>query len=817
MSSSGRSLGAVGRWREIVAAAADLLGVAHVRLVGPRDGTLDILAAAGPDPEGPEESLVGRRAPDLEGPLAVADLTLDPDWRDAPEAVQGWRAFLAAPIQGGGAIIAFHPVPLTFPPAAVGHLAHLAEWAAADGVLSNVRISSRTALRNGGSDPGVSPSGPLEDSRRLNALLLDSLPYPAMLIRDDRTVIAANRIAREMGARVGGYCWCDFAGSEAAGTKTDPDARRDPRSGSPEQCRFCPAEEALRSGEPRRNPELNLRGHIWDTWWAPLGESLFLHYAINITDQKKQETELKAARRVAEKAGRAKSHFLAGMSHEIRTSMNTVIGMIELALDEELPPRPRDMLETSRISADDLRALLDDILDLSTIEAGQLALEIADFSPARLIADVVRAFEPRAREKGLDLRTDLAPDLPGRFRGAPRRLRQVLNYLVGNALKFTRTGGVTVTAGLDAEAKSNPEGSIALRFAVCDTGPGIPADQLDRVFDAFSRGDDANRRPFEGAGLGATISREMVAAMGGELTVESRLGEGTTFVFTVRGESRLASSSSETGETRETATKYSAFVPGPLRILLVEDNFMNQKLVVNLLVPRGHAVDIASGGAEALERLTGETYDLVLMDIQMAGMDGLEVARRLRARESDRGPRVPVYALSARVLDDEREQCIAAGMDGFIPKPIRREELFRVLAGLSPSRASSASSAPSPAEKNGEPPLDREGLLDIVGGMPRIARELVRLYRQNCPELMEKVRRAVEAADARGLKEAAHALKGMSLNLSAGPVAEASLRLERLGRSEDLIHAAREFQTLEKEVARLREELDIFLETLEPD
>ncbi|MFP4584332.1 MAG: ATP-binding protein [Desulfococcaceae bacterium] len=794
--------------------AAVLLGLDHIRLTVLRDGKRRALATGGPDPNGPRDCRLSDRFDPGESVWMVEDFSANSQFRDAPEAAEGWRSGVAVPFFGGGALIALRRASGPFSGSALAHLHHLAEWAAIEGFLSVDGTGAAVSPGKRRSDPRPPSTDRLEEIRRLNALLLDSLPYPAMLIRADRTVVAANRIAREMGAKAGGYCRCDFAGSESGAAETDPDAPREARSDSAAPCRFCLAEEVFRTGEPRRNPELSMGGQIWDTWWVPVDESLFLHYAVNITDQKAREVELKAARRAAEKAGRAKSHFLAKMSHEIRKPMNTVIGMIELALDDELSPRPRDMLETARTSAEDLRALLDDILDLSKIEAGQLALEIAEFDPARLVADVARALEPRARKKGLGLRTVLAPDLPERFRGAPRRLRQVLNNLVENALKFTRTGGVTVTAGPDAEAKSNPEGWTALRFAVCDTGPGIPADQLDRVFDAFSRGDDADHRRFEGAGLGATISRELVAAMGGELTVESRLGEGATFVFTVRGEALAPSGADSTDAAAPVDVPEDA---GPLRILLAEDNPMNQKLVESLLVPRGHAVDIASDGKAALERLGEAAYDLVLMDIQMPGMDGLEATRRLRTWESDRGSRVPVYALGARVLNGEREQCIAAGMDGFIPKPIRREDLFRVLAGLSPSRAASASSAPSPAPKSGEPPLDREGLLDIVGGLPRIARELIRLYRQNCPELVEKVRRAVEAADARKLKESAHALKGMSLNLSAGPVAEASLRLERLGRSEDLTHAAREFQTLEEEVARLKKELDIFLEALEPD
>jgi PAS domain S-box-containing protein len=641
MSSSESPTGSPPRWRRVLENAAALLALDHVRLVAFRKGRFRILATAGPDAAGPRDSRLSARAESREAVRAVEDFGAEPEWRDAPETAEGWGSGLAAPISGGGALIAFRRAPGPFSPEARVHLGHLAEWAAADGVL----------------DAAGSPRSPSEFP------LADRVAEMADRIRDIYFEVGLDGVIRDVSPAaeaVAGVSRERLIGRPAVDFYEDPKERG----------RFL--EVVLREGSVTDYPVV-LRD----------GEGRPRHFSVSafletdaaglprrvagalrdIAEQKKQEAEPKAARRAAEKSGRAKSHFLADMSRAIRTPMNTVIDMIELALDDDLPPHPREMLETARVSADGLRALLDDILDLSKIEAGQLAPEIAEFSPARLIADVARALEPRARRKGLELRTDLAPNLPGRFRGAPRRLRQVLNNLVGNALKFTRTGGVTVTAGLDAEAKSNPEGSTALRFAVCDTGPGIPADQLDRVFDAFSRGDDADRRRFEGAGLGATISRELVKAMGGELTVESRLGKGSTFVFTIRGEAR--------------------------------------------------------GGAGA--------------------------------------------------------------------------------------------------EKNGEPPLDREGLLDIVGGTPRIARELVRLYLQNSPELMEKVRRAVEAADAGGLKEAAHALKGMSLNLSAGPVAEASLRLERLGRSEDPTRAAREFQTLEKEMARLREELDIFLETLEAD
>ena len=648
----------------------------------------------------------------------------------------------------------------------------------------------------------------LAESRRLNQLLLDSLPYPAMLIRKDRTIVAANRIAREMGARIGGFCWCDFAKAEdpsadsAAGMDGGPDAP--PPLGL--ACEICMAGQAFAEKRPVRDPELRALGELWDTWWIPLDEQLLLHYAINVSERKSVEAELKGARRAAEAANQAKSHFLANMSHEIRTPMNTVIGMLELALEGPDDSARRELLETARISAEDLRALLDDILDLSRIEAGRMELEIVDFHLPRLIEDVVRPLRPRAQEKGLALRTHLDPALPAAFRSAPRRLRQVLTNLLGNALKFTADGEVTLSVRM---GKATDNG-LELRFSVRDTGPGIPEDEMERIFEPFTQADTSTTRKYGGTGLGLTIVRDLVEMMGGTLRVRSQTGAGATFDFTIRG--RMGSPPGERSAPRNRAAEGD----GPaLRILLVEDNAMNQKLVVNLLGGRGHSVSVAASGPEALDQFAAAPFDLVLMDIQMPGMDGLETTRRLREREAAAGSnRVPIYALSARVLGGDREACRAAGMDGFIPKPIRREELFRVVGQVD---ASAEPPPVAPTAANESQPLDRDGLLDIVGGDARIARELVRLYRKNCPDLFAAVETAVTAADPKALKESAHALKGMSLNLSAGPVADAALALERIGRSGDLAESAAGFQRLEAELARLWDAIDIFLEELDGD
>jgi signal transduction histidine kinase/FixJ family two-component response regulator/HPt (histidine-containing phosphotransfer) domain-containing protein/PAS domain-containing protein len=498
------------------------------------------------------------------------------------------------------------------------------------------------------------------------------------------------------------------------------------------------------------------------------------------------EEQLRAANRRAEGASRAKSRFLANMSHEIRTPISGILGMVEMITDMDLSPEQREYLDMIGDAARSLLAIINDVLDLSRIEAHKMELAPQDFKLKPMLERTLAPFEALAGQKGLALRQKVSPDVPITVNGDPDRLAQVVRNLVSNAVKFTSSGFVEVEVGLE----SARPGSACLRFTVRDSGEGIPPDKLDDVFEMFVQADVSQGKRHPGVGLGLAISRELVEMMGGELGVKSEPGKGSVFSFTAC----FGAPASRPVPSPEPGP---AETPGRLHVLLAEDNPLNRRVVTHFLTKAGHRVSVAGNGIEALEVLhrTGRDVDLVLMDIQMPEMGGIEATAAIRESDGkDFDPAVPIIALTAYAMRGDRERMLEAGMDEYVSKPIDMTVLAEVMARCADRGRDAAGDCGLAEAVTGD--FDMQGLVDRFQGDMALLKDILALFLAEAAEKLENLDRGLARNDADEVGAALHSITSIASHVMAMDIVHASRCLERLCSEGRLAEARADVLTL---------------------
>ena len=519
-----------------------------------------------------------------------------------------------------------------------------------------------------------------------------------------------------------------------------------------------------------------------------------IRYAI---ERNQVEQELQKAKDAAEAAMRAKSNFLASVSYEIRTPINTIITMSGLLARRDLPSDSRKYVDAVESSSQTLREMVNDILDLSKIEAGGLTLERVPFALRPSLDGMLNALGGWAESKGLAFHYDVDESVPGNLLGDPLRLRQVVVNLVSNAVKFTSAGEVRVL--FEADIAGLPE--VVLRVSVSDTGMGIPKDKLDSIFDAFSQVDDSTTRLHGGTGLGLAICSELVQLMDGEIDVSSEEAVGSTFSFTARLRTHLGQLSD--GEELPGAAADGERTSGgepvelpSLRVLLVDDLRFNLLAAKELLEERGHSVTPVNRASAAIEALKTDTFDVVIMDVRMPEMDGHEATRQIRQRERATGEHVPIVGLTAESTADDEKACLEAGMDGYVAKPIQIGSLLTVVARV----------------LDGQTGIFDVEALSQVDGNEELLRKLVELFFEDCPKHLAGIEAAINNGDASALADEAHGMKGSLKMLALKEPLDPVNELQDMGKSGDLSVARDSLDCLKHRIAELNPVLVAFAE-----